>query len=193
MNKFEFDPVKHQYKLNGKRISGISEVIGNVLNCQGEEEVEQTEPNIYQQKGTIVHKTLEYLDQGILGEYDQRIQPYVDAWIKFKKDYSPEIINCELQTYNENLWIAGTIDRVMRIKGILHVIDIKTGKQYKGHPLQVAGYKAIIQPFYTGEEIKTGCIYVNEPGYELVTFDNPENEITFKAILQVYKWKKGKL
>ena len=88
--------------------------------------------------------------------------------------------------------LCGTIDRVCKINGSLWILDIKSGKSYKGYQLQTAGYKLLIQPNYK-EDIRRACIYFDKNNYVFVEHDDIQDEITFRAILQVYKWKKNKL
>lgn len=185
MSEIKFDPETHRYTVNGKIKPSVTRIIGDVL--KGErEEVEPSEAMI---KGTIIHKTLEYLDKGILGEYDQRIKPQVEAWERFKKTYKVEILDIEAIRMANDESFVGTIDRIAMIGGRLTIIDIKTGKSYKEYPLQTAGYSLLVE----GAERRM-CVYLSDDG--VPTVEEHENSLDidiFKSLLKVWQWKKNKL
>ena len=183
MEKLTFIKSEHKYKINGKYLPSVTQVIGDVL--KGEREVEQTEA-MY--KGQVIHKTLELLDNDELGEYDQRLQGYIDSWIKFKQETKAVIISNEFKTYSE-FGFAGTIDRVLTIGNDRYVIDIKTGKSYKEYPLQTMAYKIMLND----ESIKRACVYINETGYEIEEHTNEQDKDIFLSLLMVWRWKKNRL
>ena len=180
-----FDPDKHVYRVDGKVYPSVTKIISEVL--KGEQEYR--EPSEAQKKGTIIHKTLEYLDKGILGEYDQRLQPYIEAWDKFKQETKVEFDSIENIEYNHTLGLCGMIDRVCIINKEWWIIDIKSGKSYKDYPLQTAGYKLLLAT----ENVRRACVYFEGSNYILEEHTNPQDEITFKALLQVWKYRKNKL
>lgn len=185
MSKIEFDEATHKYRVDGKIKPSVTQIIGDVL--KGErEDMEQSTAML---KGEIIHKTLEYLDKGILGEYDTRIQSYIDAWNDFKRVYKPEIISIEERRLDPSEQFAGTIDRTMIIGGRPTIVDIKTGKSYKEYPLQTAGYSLL----YNGYIERRMCVFFDENGYKVEEHTNPQDIEIFKALLLVWQFKKGKL
>lgn len=98
----------------------------------------QDDADWYMDRGSAVHEATALWDRGILDEstLDPQIRPYLDAWIKFRKEsgYSPKIIEKPLLhvTYR----YAGTIDR--------DCIEIKTGQYAPWHSLQIAAYAHLI-------------------------------------------------
>lgn len=181
----EFDKEKHKYKFDGKSIPSVTTIIGDVL--KGDRgEIEQSQAML---KGEVIHKTLEYLDKGILGEYDQRIKKYVEAWEAFKLDYKPKFLSIEEMRVDPKILFAGTIDRVATINGEKTIIDIKTGKSYKEYPIQTAGYALLFEPVAT----RRMCVFFDEDGYKVEEHTNPNDIEVFKALLLVWRFKKGKL
>lgn len=185
MPALEFDEVTHKYRYEGRIIPSVTQIIGDVL--KGEREEMEQSAAMY--KGEVIHKTLEYLDNGILGEYDPKIQSYVDAWNEFKRVYKPEIISVEERRISGAATFAGTIDRVMVIEGRTTVVDIKTGKSYKEYPLQTAGYALL----YDNLIERRMCVFFDENGYKVEEHTNPKDMEVFKALLLVWQFKKGKL
>ncbi len=185
MAKLTFDEATHKYKNDGKVKPSVTQIIGDVLKGEREE----MEPSDAIIKGTIIHKTLEYLDKGVLGEYDSRIQSYVDAWNKFKSDYKVEFLSIEEFRIDPTEQFAGRIDRVAVIDGKTTVIDIKSGKSYKEYTTQTAGYALL----YDNLIERRMCVFFDENGYKVEEHTNPQDLEVFKALLLVWKFKKGKL
>lgn len=141
----------------------------------------------YTDLGEAVHKLLELYDKDDLGEYNPAYQPYLDAWIKFKKDYP----------------------------GLDETIgEIKTGRKYKWHPIQIGGYQVLyeysrptgnhielplntdsfagtIDRVYssTGKIKKRINIYISPDGYKVQEYENSDDVEIFNAVLKLYKWK----
>ena len=118
-------------------------------------------------------------------EVKLRLQGFID----FCHEYDPEPIATEISLYctdvNEDgqliLPWAGTADNIMRIteknkKGDevtkLWLIDLKTGKEYKDHELQLTSYKMLWDHIHGEEHGKIdvlACLYLNSKGkYKVV-------------------------
>ena len=100
-----------------------------------------------------------------------RLQGFID----FYHEYKPEPIATEISLYTTDRledgsllypW-AGTADQIMKIKGKVWLIDIKTGKEYKDHELQLTSYKILWDHIYGDELGKIdilACLYLNSKG-----------------------------
>ena len=104
-------------------------------------------------------------------EVKLRLQGFID----FYHEYKPEPIATEIGLYTTDRledgsllypW-AGTADQVMKIKGKVWLIDIKTGKEWKDHELQLTSYKILWDHIYGDELGKIdvlACLYLNSKG-----------------------------
>lgn len=179
----------HSYELDGKPLVSVTRVIRDVLKGESEFVANQYAMDF----GSCVHKTLELLDKNNLGEYDQRMQPYIDAWVKFKEDYNVKWMECEIPCASEIHRFAGTIDRIAGIGDELAIIDIKTGNSYKEYPLQTAAYKLLVEEQHIRKISKRYCVMLSTEGYKVEEHNNPQDEEVFLSCLKVWKWRKNKL
>lgn len=132
----------HSFWLGDRRLPSVTQILKHFIprwECD----------EWYLERGKAVHKATELYDKGILDpdSVDPQIQGYLDAWVKFRKDYQfkPELI--EHQAYHPVYMYAGIIDRI-GISGEDRVLlDIKTGEPSKSDRLQIAGgYYSIFMP-----------------------------------------------
>ena len=185
-----FDAESHKYTLNGKVLPSVTQIIKDVT--KGEQEWDGN--CSARDFGTAVHKTLEYYDKGILGEYDPRMEPYIKVWDNFKFEKKVTIIENELIGYSD-FGFAGTIDRIVDIDGYTYILDIKTGKQYKDHPLQLAAYNMLYREHQSNKNNSylRACVYLSEDGYKFVEYKDKNDEEVFCSMFLVWQWKKGKI
>ena len=99
----------------------------------------------------------------------------LQAFLDFCHEHNPRSIATEISLYCDDLndegelmfpW-AGTADNVMEIDGKIWLIDIKTGKAYKSHELQLTSYKILWDHIYGDELGKIdilACLYLNSKG-----------------------------
>ncbi len=129
MNRYtrslEFNPDKHEYRVNGKVIPSVTELCGPLTYSKYRVDNAVVEQAAY--RGTIVHEITALWDRGDLedeGTLAADVGMYLMGWIKFCHDYSPEWQYIELPLACRTF--AGTLDRVGWIDGRLVVVDIKT-------------------------------------------------------------------
>ena len=80
-------------------------------------------------RGTLVHEYTESIDCGLpLEEID--IEPelagYVQAWMRFKRDWLFTPLHIEKPLYSATSGYAGRIDRIGTVNGQLAIVDVKT-------------------------------------------------------------------
>jgi len=106
----EFDEDNHIYKIKNTLKPSVTKIIGVALKSDDQFRNEDA-----MKKGTTVHKTLEFLDKGILDRYDQKLQPFIDGWSKFNKDYGISSYDAiESALFHPQLNFCGTIDRYIK-------------------------------------------------------------------------------
>lgn len=104
----EFSEDRHEYRLNGKTLPGVTQVINAILPYWKVDDY-------YLQRGTATHYGCELFDQGRLDwkSVDPAIEPRIRAWEKFRREY-PATIKCsERRMASERYQFAGTVDRVL--------------------------------------------------------------------------------
>ena len=100
-------------------------------------------------RGTLVHEYTESIDYGIpLEEID--IEPelagYVQAWLRFKRDWLFTPLHIEKPLYDAEAGYAGRIDRIGTVNGNLGIVDVKTTTSFDrlakiALACQLAGYE----------------------------------------------------
>lgn len=187
--KFEFNEKKHIYTLDGKPLYGVTSVLGVIakpaliqwsanMACEyvdrhwhkdiSKEELAdilKEAKQAHKKKkegsadiGTKVHKAIEeWIKEKKEPELDEHGMTMFNNFIKWQED--KKILESELRVYNEDWWVAGTIDLVFEYKGKTYIGDIKTYSGiYDRTPfLQCAGYAGMYKST-TGKELEGSCI-----------------------------------
>ena len=130
---FIFDPVNHEYKLNGRKLLNITYILKI---CGITDDRFYTEEGKI--RGTYVHKCCHFIAENDLNW--EKVLPeylgYVQAYDKYVKDtgWKPDI--CEKPDYHKTLLYAGTSDQILlKPKTIL---ELKTGTMMWWTKLQTA-------------------------------------------------------
>jgi len=126
MQEIEFDEKKHQYKVNGKIVPSVTEILEH-LTAVGYGKVNPAILDEAKERGTAVHELTEAIDLGFPPEYiDPAVEGYAVAYLKFLEDYDVEWDYIEHRFYEPKMGFCGTIDRVGKIDGKDAILDIKT-------------------------------------------------------------------
>lgn len=141
---FEFDEATHIYKLNGKILPSVTQIIA----AAGLSNVNTEDPAVLAAGlfGKAVHKTCEYYDFGTLDikTVDDAIIPYLDAWKKFLRENAVKIYSIERKLYHPSYRFAGTIDRVVSWNDSLAILDIKSSASFPKYlGLQTGAYQML--------------------------------------------------
>lgn len=121
-----FDQPTHTYRLNGKKIDSVTQVmkLGGLIDDTWFTEFGKI-------RGTAVHEAVLFdiqcdLD---LNSINEKIKGYVEGWFNFKRDsgISPIKELCEKRMYHPLYQYTGTPDIFCRLNGRYAVVDVKTG------------------------------------------------------------------
>lgn len=139
----EYEAATHTYILGGRLVPSVTQVLtDNGLRTDFAAVSLQTLETA-RQRGTAVHAATHYLDERDLDRttLDPTIAPYVAAWEQFKAERGVDILALEHRVASATYQVAGQIDRIARVRGILGagILDIKTGSS-DGANYQTAGY-----------------------------------------------------
>lgn len=102
---------------------------------------------LHMEKGSHVHKMIEFYLGGILNEetLDPSLQPYLCAFKQFMSEALFEVEGCEKAKYHPNYGYAGTPDLWGILGGANTLIDVKSGSPAKWHFLQLAAYWELLR------------------------------------------------
>ncbi len=137
--------------------------------------------------GTAVHEGCQFLDEDDLNfeSLDPVVLPYVVAYQRWREEYLPEWEGIELQIESPELRLAGTIDRVGKVKGQRYIVDIKTQRVKAKHwGLQTSGYRLL-----DGKEAGRAVLWLSSEGtFKWIPHEDDRETIVFNAILHVAHW-----
>ncbi len=107
----------HTYTVDGEEFPSVSE-ISRFASREIYGEVNQYNLDNAASRGSAVHKATEILDKYGKVECDEDIVPYIQAYVKFRKDFGiDDYEHIEKALAHEELKYAGTIDRIYTMDG----------------------------------------------------------------------------
>ena len=105
----------HTYTVDGEEFPSVSE-ISRFASREVYGEVSQFNLDNACSRGSAVHKATEILDKYGKCECDEDIEPYIRAYVQFRKDFGiKDYAHIEKALAHEELKYAGTIDRIYKI------------------------------------------------------------------------------
>ena len=184
---------EHQYSLNGEQVPSVSE-ISRFASREVYGDINQYTLDNASSRGSAVHKATEVLDKYNEVECDPNIEPYIRAYIQFRKDYSiKEYVAIEKALASESMKFAGTIDRIFvitkefadtfkaqtktdisKLVGKLAIIDIKSSSvvQKVLAPIQLNGYEKLVTENKLGDVALLLILHLTkESKYKVHNFD----------------------
>lgn len=105
----------HTYTVDGEEFPSVSE-ISRFASREVYGEVSQFNLDNACSRGSAVHKATEILDKYGKCECDEDIEPYIRAYVQFRKDFGiKDYAHIEKALAHEELKYAGTLDRIYTI------------------------------------------------------------------------------
>lgn len=134
MSDIEFEKDGHVYKVGGKIMPSVTEIIRAV----------RPDHQFYTrrsgERGTQIHKALQYFDEGRLDECPSEYMGYLSAYEFFKDSADWMPLEHNVRVYHEELNYCGTMDVVGLYSGARALLDFKSGAPNNSHLVQVAAY-----------------------------------------------------
>ena len=187
MAKLLFYDDTHRYTVDGDEVPSVSEIIRFLTR-----EVYNDTPQYFMDgaaaRGTLVHRATESIDKYGTVECEDDIAPYIQAYVQFLKDKTPEWEKIEWPICNEKKY-AGTVDRYGELDGKRVVLDIKTTQSISGmHKLlygaQLTLYKMAVELERPVEQLMV--LQLKKDGsYKLIPIE--ENEPLALACLTMHE------
>lgn len=125
MAKLMFFDTDHRYTVDGEEVPSVSEIC-RFMSREIYGDIGQFNVDRAAERGTAVHKATEILDKYGKVEIDADIEPYLRAYIQFRKDYDCEWKKIEFATHHPDNLYAGTLDRYGTVNGFHAIVDFKT-------------------------------------------------------------------
>ncbi len=113
-------------------------------------------------RGTYVHEVTALDD---LGDLDERsvdpvhVFPHLESYRLWRDLQKPEILRVEYEVANEAMGYRGRLDRLLKLHGLLYVVDIKSGAPSDWHPYQTALYAMAYAAEHGGATPARACLY----------------------------------
>lgn len=201
--KIDFDEEKHEYRVDGKKVPSVSEILAPL----SEDRYSELNPAVLRQaalRGSAVHEATEIIDYGGEPEQDPELMGYVNAYVEFLRTYFPEweMIERIVPMYrylpegypdSENVLYCGTVDRYGTIDKKKCVVDIKTYASMNTDALisascQTALYRAALWEQSEEIIIKRYVLHLKKDGsYRLIDLDKFDRERGFNSLDVAWK------
>lgn len=120
-----FFDADHRYTLDGEDLPSVSELC-RFISREIYGDVQQYQLDNAANRGTAVHKACEVLDKFGVVDVQDDILPYMQAYVKFRKEHNIEWQKIEWAAHHPVDKVAGTVDRVGILDGDSSILDIKT-------------------------------------------------------------------
>lgn len=188
-----FDPQPHEYRLDGRKIPGVTRVLDELLDFRfaKREDLERA-----RQLGRAVHAACEFHDKGVLDEATvaQVVMPYLVAYRRFLAEVKPEWRGIEEKVCHELHGYAGTLDRRGFVFKRRSVLDIKSGAPTATVGLQTAAYLEAHDSIYGADEDTPArwALYLrDDETYKLeeIKTSRQQDFRTFLSALNLYNWR----
>ena len=188
MGKLEFDEAKHEYRLEGALLPGVTQILKPLQDFTAvPEDILERSANF----GTAVHLATALWDQNDLDldSVDVAIVPYLEAWKRFRDETKITFEAIETQVVSEKYRYAGTLDRIGFINGRAIVIDIKTGVVSPVIGVQLAGYLVAWNGTHVLKVTRRASVSLRKDGtYRLDWWEDKADWACFLALLQITNW-----
>ena len=166
----------HRYTLDGEELPSVSELC-RFLSREIYGTVAQYTLDHAAERGTAVHKICQALDLYGKADVQDDLLPYVQAYIKFRKEHDVKWESIEKAMHHPEKKYAGTIDRIGTVDGKRCIVDFKTS--YQVHkPLAIAQLNLyrLIEEYYGGNVEVLYILHLKKDGsYRLVNVEINDN------------------
>lgn len=177
----------HQYHSpDGTELLSVTDVVKTGLGIY-----QYKRANAAAEKGTQIHKALQYFDEDDLNEdnLDPIIKPYLEQYKLAKQEKGIVRIQNEIRRYSPKYLFAGCIDLICKIDGKYSIMDFKTGKKESvSWKWQLAAYEELMK-----EEIgpmDRYALHLSDTNYNLIKYEEENNFREFLSLMVVTEIKK---
>lgn len=185
----QFDEATHRYTVGGRIIPSVTQII-SAVGLYEFDFVSKETLAIAAERGRIVHKAIEWHEQGLLDEssLDPELAGYFEAYLAAKKagELPEKPTAIEQRVYSAKYQYAGTLDQMF---GERWIHDHKTGAESPVHGLQLSGYWLALHPDIRDKPEHLTCGYYRpDGGHKVVEY--PYEPLAWMAVLADYAWRR---
>ena len=185
-----FNEELHEYRLDGVVIPSVTTII-SAVGLYEFDYVSSETLEVAAERGTIIHRCIEWYEQGQLDEssIDPELVGYFESYLKMKEAglLPARPVEIEKRVCSKRFRYAGTLDQKYELDWIN---DIKTGMPGPEHGLQLSAYwLAEHEDMLTKPERLTAS-YLHRDGSTGDLVDYPYDPQTWLAIRTEYEWRK---
>ncbi len=186
-----FDEARHEYRWAGAPVPNVTRVLAPLSDFSM---VNAKVLETARQKGTAVHKMVEFDCRGDLDEdtLPDWMRPVLVQWRKFVSESGFQMLVSEHRVFHPHYKYAGTLDLLGTMKNYACIIDVK--RSFAAGPaigLQLAAYlEAYAAQEKVGKAAKRFALKLTETGpYRLEPYTDSNDFGTFLALLTIHNWK----
>ena len=165
----------HKYTLDGEELPSVSELC-RFLSREIYGDLAQWRLDNAAELGAAVHKACEVLDKYGQVDVQDGILPYLQAYLKFRREHAVDWQKVEYATHHPSRRYAGTIDRYGLVDGMPALVDIKTS--YTIHKPLCAAQLNLYCMMLEAEGRPVGQLYIlhlkKDGGYKLQPFERDD-------------------
>lgn len=185
-----FNEKEHRYYYNGQPVISVTQILRPISN-EIYKNIPQKNMDIAAERGSNIHFAIELYNKFGAKEVSPENEGYLEAYIKFAKDFSHKPLKNEYMVYSK-LGFAGTLDNLGEVNNELCLVDYKNvAKVHSGLVgLQLSAYRQGLKE--EGIEVDTaGCLQLKKDGkYKFYIYTKEQLDEYFehfKILLQVKK------
>ena len=123
--ELQFEPKKHIYKLNGLIVPSVTTLM-NPLSREYYGGIDEKTLHNAAMRGDSVHSAIESYTLYGIKDIETENEGYLEAAIRWMKDYNVEPHSSEARIYHKFLNYAGTLDLSCLENGVSTLVDFKT-------------------------------------------------------------------
>lgn len=191
---FHFDEANHRYtRADGLYVPSVTQILKRV----GFADYSQVQADVLERasiRGTAVHKVTEFLDVEMDGVPESEIDlspvnpeyvPYVQAWLRFKRESGVQILDTEQQCVSElnGMPFGMKYDTLALVNGREALLEKKTcSQEYAYWGIQLAGYELGLPQCKTQLRRNRYAVALrDDASYRVYTYNN-------EADYQAFEW-----
>jgi len=189
---FEYNDELHEYRINGKVVPGVTEVLKDA-GFIDYSKIPESIREFALQRGSYVHLACAMLVRGELDwdTVDEQILPYVRAFEAFLSDTGFKAVLVEKPLCSELWGYCGTLDLFGERNEKQWLIDIKSGVVPDWCCLQLAAYEELLPDVYKERPVERYGLALRKDGRYALSkrYDYVNDMAAFTAALVCYRYK----
>lgn len=185
---FTFDVEKHEYRLQGKVLPSVTQVLAIVNDF---DRIPRAILEHARERGECLHRAVNLYNRDDLEfeSLDNDTSADVYAWARFLRESGAVVIASESPVYHEQFGYAGTPDVVLDWNGRVVIPDLKsTYSVPRTVGSQTAAYAEAYRHMHGGRRPERYCIHIKDGNYTAHKRNDPADWALFQSCLNVHKF-----